>query len=281
MKRIFSLGSSNRQKRRLVPTASSPSKLEAFHPLYTYAKREFQQTVAPLTSNDDGQGSIDVEGYSEYEQGLPAPPSSLPGVRGSSSSLEGASLRHENLVHADRYPFQADLPDAAYEEYYGNAYSGAPLKYIYPNGYQSLRPRSCPWKLSIFVCLFFTWLSIFIIDHCSDMQSDEYGKQIDDDAAVIDMRWCGSRTLYSMWVLSMLITGLSAAYCGIIGYIKVRDFAVANSRSQPPGICGSKNDYYVNMDDPVGRIYQEDGMPQFWGAHIYKPTQAAVAVTSR
>jgi hypothetical protein len=28
-------------------------------------------------------------------------------------------------------------------------------------------------------------------------------------------------------------------------------------------------------------IYQSDGTPQFWGAHIYRPTQAAVAVTSR
>jgi len=78
---------------------------------------------------------------------------------------------------------------------------------------------------------------------------------------------------------------------GIIGYIKMRDFVVANGRSQPPGMTG-RSDYYVAIQDgPAGRrgddsgyrpsIYQADGTPQFWGGHIYRPTQAAVAVTSR
>ncbi len=108
----------------------------------------------------------------------------------------------------------------------------------------------------------------------------------------------------------MLITGSSSAYCSVIGYINVRDFAVANSRSQPPGVVESKSDFYVQIQDgipvsPSGEdgvggggstssttstataddyrktIYQSDGTPQFWGAHIYKPTQAAVAITSR
>lgn len=97
--------------------------------------------------------------------------------------------------------------------------------------------------------------------------------------------------------LCLLITfaGMAAAYCSIIGYIKLRDFSVANTRSQPPGMVG-KSEYYVrignvhqNNDDPhnnIGKppnssIYQSDGQPQFWGTHIYRPTQAAVAVTSR
>ena len=115
-----------------------------------------------------------------------------------------------------------------------------------------------------------------------------------------------------MWVMSVLITGLSLAYCSIIGYIQVRDFSIANSRSQPPEMAG-RSDYYVKVADGdaaggggsggggggasgSGRssyssyqdgyggestIYQADGTPQFWGNHIYKPTQAAVAVTSR
>ena len=45
--------------------------------------------------------------------------------------------------------------------------------------------------------------------------------EIDDDTLVIETRWCGSRLLYMMWVISMLVTGLAAAYCSIIGYIKV------------------------------------------------------------
>lgn len=205
------------------------------------------------------------------------------------------------------YPLSIEMPDATYEEEYGDAYIGGPIRYVYPSGYQSMRPRSGPWKLSIVICLLFTWLSVFIVGHCSDrVDSDvsQYNQnEIDDDTLVIETRWCGSRLLYMMWVISMLVTGLAAAYCSIIGYIKVRDFAVANSRSQPPGMAG-KTDFYAQVDDaapfPILEsssqgsfahshqknhyhvpIYQADGNPQFWGGHIYRPTQAAVAITSR
>lgn len=205
------------------------------------------------------------------------------------------------------YPPSIEMPDATYEEEYGDAYIGGPIRYVYPSGYQSMRPRSGPWKLSIVICLLFTWLSVFIVGHCSDrVDSDvsQYNQnEIDDDTLVIETRWCGSRLLYMMWVISMLVTGLAAAYCSIIGYIKVRDFAVANSRSQPPGMAG-KTDFYAQVDDaapfPILEssshgsfapshhknhyhvpIYQADGNPQFWGGHIYRPTQAAVAITSR
>jgi hypothetical protein len=225
---------------------------------------------------------------------------------------------------AIRSPFENDMPDATYEEIYGEAYIGGTIKYVYPSGYQSMRPRSCPWKLSIVVCLLFTWLSVFIVGHCSDQaaavvanddgaSNNNNAAAVDDDDAVvtaIDIRWCGSRPLYLMWVASMLVTGVSAAYCSVIGYIKIRDFAVANSRSQPPGVSGTgQSDYYVRITDNNNNetirggnhhrtrhagggssdegsvyrptIYQSDGTPQFWGAHIYRPTQAAVAVTSR
>lgn len=187
--------------------------------------------------------------------------------------------------------------DATYEEWYGDGYLGGPKKYIYPNGYQSMRPRGGPWKLSIVVFFLFTWLSVFVIGHCSDRvdQSLYNQEEMDDDTLVIETRWCGSKLLYMMWVVSMLITGLATAYCSVIGYIKVRDFAVANTRSQAPGLTG-KSDYYVELKDdasahshgPPGTsayyhrtIYQSDGTPQFWGGHIYRPTQAAVAITSR
>jgi hypothetical protein len=228
------------------------------------------------------------------------------------------------------------MPDSTYEEWYGDAYVGGPIKYIYPSGMHTMRPRSGPWKLSIVVCLLFTWLSVFVIGHCSDKAAEQYdgfynynanynknnnadGAAYNDDANnangqgqqyryvdtnEIDMKWCGSVLLYWLWVISMLITGLATAYCGVIGYIKVRDFAVANSRSQPPGVAAAKSDYYVQIRNggapPPGAssarvssgqqvhpsqyqptIYQADGTPQFWGNQIYRPTQAAVAITSR
>ena len=222
------------------------------------------------------------------------------------------------------------MPDATYEEWYGDAYIGGPIRYVYPSGYQSMRPRGGPWRLSIIVCMLFTWLSIFVIGHCSDVYNQEGNNQYLDDAyvydddnpdnMVIDEKWCGSRLLYWMWVISMLITGLASAYCGVIGYIKVRDFAVANARSQPPGIMmvgdhsmsdypdgrnKGNSDFYVPIGDnsqpkpqsgstttnfklqpthPANytkTIYQADGTPQFWGNQIYRPNQAAVHTVSR
>lgn len=203
------------------------------------------------------------------------------------------SQTSQSRIHQEQQFFQPTIVDTTYSEQYGDAYLGAPIKYIYPSGYQSMRPRSGPWKLSIFVCMMFTWLSVFIIGHCSDRYENVPQNDIDDDTVLaINTRWCGSRLLYMMWVISMSITGMAAAYMGIIGYIKMRDFVVANGRSQPPGMTG-RSDYYVAIrdnhsgsrgeDSKLHRptIYQADGTPQFWGGHIYRPTQAAVAVTSR
>lgn len=207
--------------------------------------------------------------------------------------VEKSGMKRRRWIAESELPF----PDTTYEEQYGDAYVGAPIKFIYPSGYQSMRPRSGPWKLSIAICALFTWLSVFIVGHCSDRvkdQSDYYANEIDDDAFVLDTRWCGSRPLYMLWVASMLITGLAAAYCSVIGYIKVRDFAVANGRSQPPGMAG-QTDYYVRIVDDAGSvagsvtsatpyqstIYQADGTPQFWGSYISRPQAAAVAGTSR
>lgn len=208
---------------------------------------------------------------------------------------------------------EPEMPDATYSEYYGDAYVDAPTRYVYPSGYTSLRPRSGPWRLSILFCLSFSFLTVFIVGHCSDrVDLQEYNirvDEIDDDAILIETRWCGSRTLYFMWVLTVLITSLLTSYCSIIGYIKARDFSVANGRSQPPGMM-DKTDYYVRIEDAKfitshkitefgadisagkssesyqhnrsgSNIYQADGTPQFWGGHIYHPSQAAVAVTSR
>ena len=186
----------------------------------------------------------------------------------------------------EQLSFRAGIPDAMYEETYGEAYVGGHIRYIYPSGYGALRPRSFPWKLSIIASVFFMWLSIFVVGHCADQAEIDSSAAADGDAFYeddMDVKWCGSRKIYLLWVLCAIITGLSAAYCLLIGYIKVRDFTVANSRSQPPGVIDTKSDYYVKIDDVERNrsIYQSDGTPQFWGGHIYRPTQAAVAITNR
>ena len=214
-------------------------------------------------------------------------------------------------------------PDAIYEEHYGDAYVDQLMKYLYPSGYQSMRPRSGPWKLSIVISGLFFWLSVFIVGHCYDRgqeystyfgrEDDAYLQDVDDDMLVMETRWCGSKLIYFMWFVCVSITMLAMSYCSIIGYIKLRDVAVANGRSQPPDRmrdAGGRSDCYANIenvgnvqdergsvvsststgyssyqDGGVGRrypsIYQSDGTPQFWGGHIYRPTQAAVSMTNR
>jgi hypothetical protein len=299
--------------------------------MFQFAMKEYAQTVPPNNNNND---SADDELYQESAYSEPADvedvssPSAAPNSNcttySSSSSDHHRARQHttaNSTATAAANMERSPSLSCFYEEQFGEAYTGGLISYVYPSGYQSMRPRSCPWKLSLVVCILFTWLSIFIVGHCSDQNnnnntsSSNYNYNdddqnnannnaaVNDDAAVLDTRWCGSRTLYLLWVASMLITGLAASYCSIIGYIKVRDFAVANTRSQP---CGnndgsgspygvSKSDYYVRISsgsynsDTVSEanstyrpsIYQSDGTPQFWGAHIYRPTQAAVAVTSR
>jgi hypothetical protein len=337
MARILGVGRKKPTKQRLSPSARTPEDLRQKHPMFQYAVNEYSQTVAAGTSNDDGRLVAARNALTDDFADIPRAPSGVTSVRSlpddgvpsnpesgrvatgntmtqnpfhtapslesqPTNSLTEASIYNSSTQpmsqQAVRSPFEAELADATYEEHYGAAYTGGPIKYIYPSGYQSMRPRSCPWKLSIVVCCLFTWLSVFIVGHCSDqVDEDKYkNAQIDDDSLAIDIRWCGSRPLYLMWVASMLITGVSAAYCSVIGYIKVRDFTVANSRSQPPGVIDAKSDYYVsiggvsatwsqdshsNPHHQLPAIYQSDGTPQFWGSHIYRPTQAAVAVTSR
>ena len=328
-RRLLGRDKSHKHKKRLSPSAATPEGMAQSHPMYQYALNEFAQTVGPGTTNDDGKSVValhqqeddEEDQNSRVEEELQISPSieqtlsahseigsqqssmsehhSFPPLtptgEGSAMFVRASSLRQarSNTGMQQRYPLnEPTMPDATYEETYGDAYIGGPIRYVYPSGYQSMRPRGGPWKLSMVVCISFTWLSVFIIGHCSDQvdQSLYDQNEIDDDTLVMETRWCGSRLLYLMWVISMTITGLATAYCSVIGYIKVRDFAVANVRSQPPGMVG-KSDYYIKIGDQGGEaashphykktIYQADGNPQFWGGHIYRPTQAAVAITSR
>ena len=305
------------QMHPITPSADQVHHSQTTHiPAYPQQPQGNLQSVP--SSATDSHISTGTTGFS--------PPSSAPSVafatdttdHGQGGVGDGASpMNHRYHQHLSHVPFsyraRQNLPvtrssvmgNATYEEWYGDAYLGGPIKYIYPSGYQSMRPRGVPWKLSMVVCLIFTWLSVFVIGHCADRvdQSLYNQEEMDDDTLVMETRWCGSHLLYLLWVISMLITGLAASYCGVIGYIKIRDFAVANTRSQPPGFVG-KSDYYVQLQDnfhteggiggPTGSvtsmgdpryyektIYQADGNPQFWGQHIYRPTQAAVAITSR
>ena len=269
--------------------------------------------------NDDGLAKSPISPSSSY---------SFPQYPGSPA---------QTLKHRRSDTTEPEMVDTTYEEHYGDAYTGKPLRYIYPQGYGSMRPRSRPWQISLIACSIFAWLNVFIVGHCSDRFNEQnnanddgnanandgnnynnyYGnQQMDDDAQKIESKWCGSRPLYFMWVLSVALMGISCAYCSIIGYVKARDFAIANGRSQPPGMAG-KSDYYVQIEEDVGQgtrrggrksrgshrgyesyqqdddgsaenkttlkkvIYQADGTPRFFGGQIYKPTQAAVNLTSR
>ena len=124
------------------------------------------------------------------------------------------------------------MVDTTYAEHYGDAYTGKPIRYIYPQGYGSMRPRSRPWQIALVMFIALAWLNVYIVGHCADRfesqnynddqyqnanDNDNYNANDADDAAVIETKWCGNRNLYFTWVLSVALTGLSFAYCSIIG----------------------------------------------------------------
>jgi hypothetical protein len=272
----------------------------------------------PITTATTSSGSINFQtNYQPLHNNSPSP-SSL------QSRFPSQTKEAPRISTKDHPPNNNTLilqPDAIYEEHYGDGYIDQHIKYLYPSGYTSMRPRSGPWKLSIFISALFLWLSVFIVGHCYDRgqeynyfgYDDAYLQDVDDDTLVMVTRWCGSKLIYFMWFVCVSITMLAMSYCSIIGYIKLRDVVVANGRSQPAGSLGGRNDCYANIENVgydhagdedrasivscastgyssyqeggVGKrypsIYQSDGTPQFWGGHIYRPTQAAVSMTNR
>lgn len=323
MVRLLGVGGKKKNRKKLLQqSARTPEGIRDQHPSYQFALNEYAQTVQPGSSNDDGRRAQSTahefsSSHEDTEAHIPEPSTisvnqghsdqplqSNPTLNSHRSNSNGP-CPHGPLSTVSRYPSELrsraatlspvmnlnNAPYSLYEESYGEAYIGGSIKYLYPSGYTSMRPRSCPWKLSIVILLLFTWLSVFIIAHCSDV-SHSLGFSKSDDLYY----FCGNHMAKLAWTGSMLVTGLSAAYCSVIGYIKCRDFVVANSRSQPPGVSEGKSDYYMQIDDngilPAfsngsdtgnfhSSIYQADGNPLFWGSQIYRPTQAAVAITSR
>eukprot|EP00957_Ditylum_brightwellii_P202075 15328472-Ditylum_brightwellii.AAC.1 len=112
-------------------------------------------------------------------------------------------------------------------------------------------PYLGPWTLSIVICFLLIWCIVFVIGHCPNyVELPHYNvneDEIDDDALLIETRWCGSKMLYFMWLVILLITRAATMYCDIIDTTHVHYFDVANCCSQPPGVV-SKSDYYVCME---------------------------------
>ncbi|GFH55475.1 hypothetical protein CTEN210_11951 [Chaetoceros tenuissimus] len=288
----------------------------------THVQSSYQQeepVINPSSSTIDDYESDDAS-HDPYKIKSTSTSYSFPNYPGSPSNYLHQRKAAQNTQNQDPSNIiisEPEMVDATYKEHYGDSYINAPVRYIYPQGYGSMRPRSRPWQISLVMVTTLAWLNVFIVGHCADRYEKQYqenqGYNVgDDDLAVqIETRWCGSRNLYFIWVLSVAVTAMSFAYCSCIGYVKARDFAVANGRSQPPGMVG-KSDYYVelgfgtqgynnkkkdsdgkkddsddddDMDDLMyggkNSIYQADGTPKYYGNQITKPTQAAVNMTSR
>ena len=65
-------------------------------------------------------------------------------------------------------------PDATYEKRYGDAYFDGAVKYLYRVGYQSMRPRSGLWRLSMLMFVAFAILNVFVVGHCYDRGVRKY-----------------------------------------------------------------------------------------------------------
>ena len=287
----------------------------------TYNNEQQEQVIGQSSSEAPSEQRTRSAASSEIRTVGPVPTISISPMNQPRPSTDDTPTSHQShhptIRQSTKESHKPNLtlqPSPIYEEHYGDAYIDSHIKYLYPTGYTSMRPRSGPFKLSIFVFGLFLWLSVFIVGHCYDRgretypisnADDAYLADVDDDTLVMETRWCGSKLLYVMWFICVSITMLALSYCSVIGYIKLRDVAVANGRSQPSSSGGGRNDCYVNLMDvenatsvvgssvvsseegsyQKGRrypsIYQSDGTPQFWGGHIYRPTQAAVSMTNR
>ena len=79
---------------------------------------------------------------------------------------------------------------------------------------------------------------------------------------------------------------LSLSYVTLAGYVKTRDWVVANCRSQLVGAFES-SDYYSSRNDgfegPLGGdgYWQYDGTPKWDGKAVTNPSQCAVGISHR
>jgi hypothetical protein len=183
-------------------------------------------------SSDDDINPISPASSSSYSfPQYPGSPSTFLHQRKSNSKNHNHNHSHSNSFLPD-YNYEPEMVDTTYAEHYGDAYTGKPIRYIYPQGYGSMRPRSRPWQIALVMFIALAWLNVYIVGHCADRfesqnynddqyqnanDNDNYNANDADDAAVIETKWCGNRNLYFTWVLSVALTGLSFAYCSIIG----------------------------------------------------------------
>ena len=65
---------------------------------------------------------------------------------------------------------------------------------------------------------------------------------------VMETRWCGSKLLYFMWIVSVWITVLSMSYCSIIGQqgAVFTGISKSNKRKSPHLIAGRSQKWRAN-----------------------------------
>lgn len=221
-------GNDKISQNRISDNAALRARRSANAVAYKYAMHEFQQTIEPNRETDIGRvgyGKSFDEVRSVSNAGSHMGSINGGSVVSSASSVhsrqdielqasEARRLQEQQSCDIDEdgtwvYEYSFDFPDPSYEESYGDSYIGAPLKYIYPKGFQSMRPGSGPWKLSIAIFVFFVWLSVFIVGHCSDISEAQNVEIDDENADQIEIRWCGSQLLYLAWFTSVIVTGTS------------------------------------------------------------------------
>jgi hypothetical protein len=208
---------------------------------------------------------------------IPATSSSLPRFtlpRNSNSSSPAAVV----FSHVPQHSF-------TYNETYGYAFplgSTSDFIYEYPEGTSSLKPSLIPWRASILIMTLFIVFSVVIIGHCSDLadaqkeeEADEDNNNDDqaaaaaaaaeeeefDDEYILEQRWCGNSDLKAIWTGSLIVSLIATAYGSIIGYVRFRDYVVANCRSQTPGVT-LRSDYYFIDDDNSSSNAQYNGTTQ-------------------
>jgi len=148
----------------------------------------------------------------------------------------------------------------AFPSYYKSAYppryipGTSTAKYVYPQKYKQLKPGVTKFRISILFVMILGLMLVGIPLQCSSRylsnnQPSEYmqgasGSGDAEESEILAMNslifgFCSSKSLYSVWISSLILLLLNFSYVCIIGYIRCRDQAVANNRSLSPSYNSS------------------------------------------
>ncbi|GMH56733.1 hypothetical protein TrLO_g4285 [Triparma laevis f. longispina] len=213
---------------------------------------------------------------------------------------------------------QRPLPPSTVPFFYTDTYSTSKnLSYIYPSSYTFLQPSTFLLRLSLALFLLSTYVCVHIVCKCAYEFEQTFGQRMMEDNGsgdngdgsgdngsngsgssgsgdttssntinydnytALELGFCSSHKIYAGYITSSIFVLLSLSYLSLAGYVKLRDYVVANARSQLGG-GWERSDYYSKRNEGEGgKMWQSDGEPKWEGRRVMEPSEAAIGVNHR